>query len=71
MEEGREKKALVDEIIRKIASHFYTNVFGYFFIPFILRRFKNYIRGVENIHDALEFTFSFQSLGTSIKTHAG
>jgi predicted O-methyltransferase YrrM len=39
----------------------------YIFSPFIARKFRNLIRNVDNIYDTLDFAFSFQAFGVSIK----
>jgi cephalosporin hydroxylase len=40
---------------------------GYILVPFVVKKFKNSARGIESIHDALDFAFSFQAFGVSIK----
>jgi cephalosporin hydroxylase len=39
----------------------------YIFSPFIAKKFRNLIRNIDNIYDALDFAFSFQAFGVSIK----
>ena len=40
---------------------------GYVFAPLILKKFRNSVRNIDNIYDALDFAFSFQAFGGSIK----
>jgi predicted O-methyltransferase YrrM len=59
----------------KKASLYVSHVFGLFiesslgyaFGPLIVKKFKDSVRNIDNIHDALDFAFSFQVLGVSIK----
>lgn len=39
----------------------------YILAPFIVKKFRNFVRGIENVHDALDFAFSFQAFGVSIE----
>jgi predicted O-methyltransferase YrrM len=40
---------------------------GYIFIPFIVRKFRSSVRNIDDIYNALDFVFSFQAFGVSIK----
>jgi hypothetical protein len=53
--------------IKKASYYLYTNYIAYIFSPFIIYQYKNSIRNIDGIHDALDFAFSFRSLGVSIK----
>ena len=39
----------------------------YIIIPLVVKRFKEAARNIDEIHDALDFAFSFQALGVSIR----
>jgi len=39
----------------------------YIYSPFIVVKFRNVISSIDSIHDALDFAFSFQAFGVSIK----
>jgi predicted O-methyltransferase YrrM len=43
------------------------SIIRYVLSPFIARRFRGAVRNIDNIYDALEFAFSFQAFGVSIK----
>ena len=40
---------------------------GYVLFPFIVKRFRESARNIDNIYDALDFAFSFQAFGVYIK----
>jgi predicted O-methyltransferase YrrM len=40
---------------------------GYALSPLIATKFRNAVCGIDNIHNALDFAFSFQAFGVSIK----
>jgi cephalosporin hydroxylase len=42
-------------------------VLGYAFYPFIVRKFKSSIRNINDVYEAIEFAFSHQVFGISIK----
>jgi hypothetical protein len=62
---GRGLKILhgVEEFIRKTSSYvlrrFVESFLGYIFSPFIVKRFRDAVRGIDNVYDALNFAFSF------------
>jgi cephalosporin hydroxylase len=61
-------------LIKKASSYMLGNsmksiesFLGYIFSPFIARKFRNFVRNIDNIYDALDFAFSLQVFGVSIK----
>jgi hypothetical protein len=61
----REEGAKV--FIKRTSSYVLSCARGYFLSPFIVRKFRRAVRNVHDVHDALDFAFSFQAFGTSIK----
>jgi cephalosporin hydroxylase len=43
------------------------NFLEYIFSPFIIRKFRSSVHSIDNIYDVLNFAFSFQVFGASIK----
>ena len=53
--------------IKRTSSYVLSHAGGYILSPFIVRKFKRAVRNVHDVHDALDFAFSFQAFGISIK----
>jgi len=55
--------------IRKALSYALSSssALGYIISPLIVKKFKEAIRDIDDVHDALNFAFSFQAFGVSIK----
>jgi cephalosporin hydroxylase len=68
---GKGLKTLREEgvkaLIQRASSYVLSCTLGYVFSPLIVKKFRSAVRGVYNIHDALDFAFSFQAFGVSIK----
>jgi predicted O-methyltransferase YrrM len=68
---GKGLKTLREEgvkaLIQRASSYMLSCTLGYVFSPLIVKKFRSAVRGVYNIHDALDFAFSFQAFGVSIK----
>jgi len=48
-------------------SYALRNSLGHILSPFIAKKFRDSVRNIDNIHNALDFAFSFQIFGVSIK----
>jgi hypothetical protein len=57
----------VKAFIKKASSYVLSRAGGYFLSPLIIRGFRRAVRNVHDVHEALDFAFSFQAFGTSIK----
>jgi cephalosporin hydroxylase len=58
----------VRAFIKKVLLYvFRKSIIRYILSPFIARRFRGAVRNIDNIYDALNFAFSFQAFGVSIK----
>jgi cephalosporin hydroxylase len=58
----------VRAFIKKVLLYvFGKSIIRYILSPFIARKFRGAVRNIDNIYDALEFAFSFQAFGVSIK----
>jgi len=61
----------VEEFIRKASSYVLRRLvegfLGYVFSPFIVRKFRSSVYNVIDVYSALDFAFSFQAFGVSIK----
>lgn len=57
----------VKAFIKRTLSYVLSRAGGYILSPFIVRRFKRAVRNVHDVHDALDFAFSFRAFGISIK----
>jgi predicted O-methyltransferase YrrM len=57
----------VKAFIKKASSYVLSRAGGYFLSPLIVRKFRRAVRNVNDFHEALDFAFSFQAFGTSIK----
>jgi len=57
----------VSAFIKKTSSYMLRNSLRYILTPFIAKKFRNSVRSIDNIYDALDFAFSFQAFGVSIK----
>jgi len=59
------------EFTKKASSYLFTkstdSFLGHIFRPFILRKFKDSVCNIHDVHDALHFAFSFKAFGVSIK----
>jgi predicted O-methyltransferase YrrM len=68
---GKGLKTLREEgvkaLIQRASSYVLSCTLGYVFSPLIVKKFRSAVHGVYNIHDALDFAFSFQAFGASIK----
>jgi hypothetical protein len=51
----------------KFIGYVFDNSLGYIFSPFIMNKFKNSVRDIDNIHNVLGVAFSFRAFGVSIK----
>jgi hypothetical protein len=61
----------VEAIVKNPSLYAVRNVIrslrGYILGPFIVKKFRNSICRLDNIHDALDFAFSFQALRVSLR----
>jgi predicted O-methyltransferase YrrM len=61
----------IEKFIKKASSYVFKrsveSFLGYVLSPLILRKFRRSVHNINNIYDALDFAFSFQAFGASIK----
>jgi cephalosporin hydroxylase len=53
--------------IKKGSSYVLRKSLRYILSPFIAKKFRNSVRNIDDIYDTLDFAFSFQAFGVSIK----
>lgn len=56
-------------LIRKLSITFLSSSLGYILEPFILHKFRSLAYDINNIYDAIDFTFSFKYFVMSIKPY--
>jgi cephalosporin hydroxylase len=61
------RKEGIRVFIKKASSYALENSLGQIFNPFIVKKFYSQSRNINDIYNALDFAFSFQVFGVSIK----
>jgi predicted O-methyltransferase YrrM len=57
----------VEAFIKKASLYVLRSLLGHILSPLIVKKFRDSIRNIDSIYDALDFAFSFQAFGISIK----